>query len=703
MGGDERDTILTMPEVKCISAFEGGGQPFSSLRVESGNAAVTDAEALIALKLWNVGNMRLDTASGKRVRVLPLGGTPPEAADPVLFAAQGYVLETGGDMISIRCGGDAGFLNAVSTLKQLWRAAPEGYVLPGVRIVDWPSVEVRSLSTTFAWYAGYGRMGFDMQLWGFEEWLRFLDTCSDYKINQLNMVLYGFWPFAFPEYPESALRGLKMRVWNAESENWVTVEFMHPNLAEEFLPRLIEYGHRLQIKFTAYIGLNSYSGGYACVHPEKRMKMPPGGKFVNDFDSLCLSDPGTVRYLRACVARVLEQGFDGFDFEESEEAYWYCQCDKCRDTFWKGASTPEETLHNANTWLLKILYEEIRRLSPDCVIGLRAWRQPPLARSDELIASMVASIPGDVVLFWAPGQYVDDREFEKWIGAFGRERIWGRDTEAIGFASCFGRLVRPFKWNGLRCDEEPITQYVEEDIRQHRGSARLGAKGINGYQFEWYGFFMAFFAHAYYGWGGDREPEDFYRHALRTVFGGLADDIHHVMKNMLTIHESQLKIYQTMFPFARNKVEKRDEARIRAAVANHPDLMARLEKIRAGVRRGPGTRHFDPHFKKWQVSLARSRVICDMALASIRLDETTDEVERKRLLAELLELNEKDFDIVKVNYLDVNPIRETGVKSCMMPYHEIKRILTNELHPEMRDDEPIYPGVEALGWLWCGG
>ena len=33
--------------------------------------------------------------------------------------------------------------------------------------------------------------------------------------------------------------------------------------------------------------------------------------------------------------------------------------------------------------------------------------------------------------------------------------------------------------------------------------------GINGYQFEWYGFFMAFFAHAYYSWGGDREPEDF--------------------------------------------------------------------------------------------------------------------------------------------------------------------------------------------------
>ncbi len=26
--------------------------------------------------------------------------------------------------------------------------------------------------------------------------------------------------------------------------------------------------------------------------------------------------------------------------------------------------------------------------------------------------------------------------------------------------------------------------------------------------------------------------------------------------------------------------------------------------------------------------------------------------------------------------------------------------LSNELYPDKRDDEPIYLGVEALGWLW---
>ena len=55
---------------------------------------------------------------------------------------------------------------------------------------------------------------------------------------------------------------------------------------------------------------------------------------------------------------------------------------------------------------------------------------------------------------------------------------------------------------------------------------------------------------------------------------------------------------------------------------------------------------------------------------------------------------------VKNNYFDVNPVSETGTKSYMIPYHELKRVLTNELYPDRRDDEPIYLGVEALGWLW---
>jgi hypothetical protein len=60
-------------------------------------------------------------------------------------------------------------------------------------------------------------------------------------------------------------------------------------------------------------------------------------------------------------------------------------------------------------------------------------------------------------------------------------------------------------------------------------------------------------------------------------------------------------------------------------------------------------------------------------------------------------LNEEEFDIVKHNYFDVYPMDTTGVRSCMMPYHELKRVIMNELEPESADGDMIYLGVEALG------
>lgn len=514
------------------------------------------------------------------------------------------------------------------------------------------------------------------------------------------MCLYGYWPFHMKEYPEAELRGLKMKLWNPESENWVEVEYMHPNLAEEFLPQLIEYGHKLGIQFFAYIGLNSYSGGYSNAHPDQRMKMPKDSHFINDFDSLCLSDEKTIQYLKQSMRNIVAQGFDGIDFEESEEAYWYCNCKTCRQTFWKGCKTPEETLHAANTWLLKILYEELKAARPDITIGIRAWRQPPLVRSEELIEEMKASIPEDVVLFWAPGQYVEESEFEKWVRAFGRDRIRARDTEAIGFAAGLGRLIRPFKWNGLRCEEEPITQYIDEDIRQHRGSVKMHAAGINGYLFEWYGFFMAFFAHAYYSWGGEKAAEDFYRYSLQAVFGGLADDIYFVMTQMFTIHESQLNIFELEFPFAKNKVEERDIPRIQEAIEVYPVLIQKLDGIIETLRLDKRNSAFALHFKKWKVSVMRSRVIYDMALESLKYEKAETEEERQDCLRRMYLQNEREFEIIRENYFDVNPVTETGTASCMIPYHELKRCILNRLYPDRRQEKPVYLGVESLGWMW---
>lgn len=687
-----------MPQPKIMYELPPRAEPFTGLSIRSNCKNTEGAEQLFRSRFWNMKSVLQDETDGYPVY---LNDAPSSMNDERLFREQGYVLHAQADRAEVYAAAKQGFAYAAAALKQLISHAESGYTVDCAHVEDYPSVEVRGISIPFTWYAGYGRIGFDSQLWNFEQWKQFLDVCSDYRINQLNMVLYGFWPFEFPEYPETVLRDLEMQVYDPENDGWLTVKYTHPNVESPFLKKLIEYGHGLGIRFFAYTGLNSYSGGYACRHPEKRMKKEAGSKFINDFDSLCLSDPETIEYLKASIRKIVEQGFDGIDFEESEEAFWYCSCEQCKQTFWKNANTPEEALHAANTTLLKILYEEIRKISKDCVIGLRAWRQPPLVRSEELIESMVKSVPDDIVLFWAPGQYVPDEEFEKWAKAFGKERIWGRDTEAIGFAACFGRLLRPFRWNGLRAEEETITQFVEEDIRQHRGSVEMKVKGINGYQFEWYGFFMALFAHSYYGWGGTMEAEAFYRYSLEAAFDQAANDVWYVMKNMLTIHESQMKIYRAEFPMARNKVEQQDIPRIKRAIEEYPDMMERLGRIREYVRAHEETVHFDLHFKKWEIAMRRLRIIYDMALASVAYDNAQAPEEKRKHLKEMYRLNEKEFEIIRSSYFDVNPMTEAGVKSCCFPYHEMKRILTNALYPEREDNEPIYAGVEALGWLWA--
>ncbi len=677
---------------------------FSKLCFEDLRARKTfDIFEIIDIKMWNypdIAVLKTEEPESYTVRIRD-NAELPEGAVSGLFEKQGYCIKIGDNGADISFIKKDGFTNALSTLKQLFEKTKSGYQMACCEITDWPTVEQRAVSNTFAWYAGYGRLGFDMQLWGYDEWIEYLNICSDLKINQFNMCMYGYWPFEFDAYPETILKNYKMKVWNKESNNWVTIEYMHPNLDKEFLGKLIEYGHKLGVSFFAYVGLNSYNGGYPSINKDKRMLLPEGSKYINDFDCLCLSDEDNIAYLKASFRRIVQLGFDGIDFEESEEAFWYCDCDRCKENFLKDADSLEEAKHKANNQLLMALYDVIRDENPDCQIGLRAWRQPPLEKPADLMQEMVASVPDDILLFWAPGLYVPDSEFEKWAEAFGKDRIWARDTESNAVSSCFGRLIRICRRNGLRCDEESNDQFLEEDIRQHIGSAKLGVKGINGYMFEWYGFFIHLFAHAFYGWGAYLEPDAFYDYAIAAVFGeDLKDDILYVLMNMFTIHESQMKIFPTEFPFARNKVEARDLDRINQAIEDWPELMDKLSTIMTALEADDKLKVYMPHFEKLMVASARNRVIYDLAKASIAYDNASTEKEKKEYLLQMYELNEKNFDIVKNNYFDVNPVSETGTKSCMIPYHELKRVLTNELYPDQYDDEPIYLGVEALGWLW---
>lgn len=696
-----------IPLPKSVKEHKESTAVFKGLHFETNdtNKKDFDVKELITIKMWNYSNIAIsfdneEDACFYRVILKDKAETPKEA-DITLYEKQGYTIFADKKHCEICFVNKEGLVNALSTFKQLFEKQDDGYTLVCCEIQDWPTIEQRSVSNTFAWYAGYGRLGFDMQLWGYDEWVEYLNICSDFKINQFNMCMYGYWPFEFDEYPETVLRNYPMKVWNKESKNWITIDYIHPNLSKEFLGKLIEYGHKLGVTFFAYVGLNSYNGGYPSEYKEKRMKLPKDCKYVNDFDRLCLSDPDCIEYLKASIRRIVQLGYDGIDFEESEEAFWYCDCDQCKENYLKHAKTPEEAKHIANDKLFNTLYQVIKDENADCKVGFRAWRQPPLEKPADILNNMVDSVPEDVGLFWAPGLYVPESEFEKWTNAFGKERIWARDTESNAVSSCFGRLIRIFRSNGLRCDEETNDQYLEEDIRQHIGSVKLGVKGINGYMFEWYGFFIHLFAHAFYGWGSEMEAEAFYSYSIEAVFGeDLRDDILYVLKNMFTIHESQLKIFPTEFPFARNKVEKEDVPRIEQAIKDWPNIMAKLERIKAAVTADDKLKVYEPHFEKLIIANQRNRVIYDLAITSVKYDNAQTEDEKIKYLKQMYELNSKDFDIVRNNYFDVNPVDKTGTKSCMIPCHELKRVIMNELNPENKDEDPIYLGVEALGWLW---
>ena len=88
-----------------------------------------------------------------------------DLGDQDRFEREGYALEVDGIEATLAFHSYAGLVNGISTFKQLLEHAEGGgYTAGKATIADYPSVLVRSISTTFAWYAGYGQIGFDSQL-----------------------------------------------------------------------------------------------------------------------------------------------------------------------------------------------------------------------------------------------------------------------------------------------------------------------------------------------------------------------------------------------------------------------------------------------------------------------------------------------------------------------------------------------------------
>lgn len=693
--------IDLLPEPKVVHEDGNKTKKFKNLWLKSEQGISEELIALSRERFWNYQEVKINETEENILEVMLVDSLDNiDSNQKELFQEQGYDINISKENVILRYENRVGFLNGVTTLKQLLEKSKDSFVLPICHITDWPSLEVRAIAQTFSWYAGYGRFGFDSQLWGFEEWKQYLNICLDNKINQFNLVMYGYWPFEMKKYPETVFRNVPIKIWNAENRRWLTVRYTHPNLEEPFLQKFIELSHRYGVKIFAYVGLNSYNGGFTIKHPEARMKPPKDSNFRNDFDSLCLSYPGNVEYIVESMKEIAKLGFDGYTLEESEEGFWFCECDECKKRWHAISNSPGEAKHKANMWLLKKIYDEVRNINKDAVIGIRAFRQPPLEKDPVFLKECVDSMPEDIMLFWAPGLYVPESEFEKWCDAFGRDRIWARDTESNSITSTMGRLYRTFKSNVIRYEDETNEQVIETDIRQHRGSVKMGVHGINGFMFEWYGLFMHLFAHGNYGWGSQMDNEEFYHLACKQNFGDLGETVLYVMKNMVTIHESQIPLYTTPFPFQKNKIQQGDIPNILKAKQNHENILSKIKMLQKEAYLNEKLRPWLPHFDKLENAERRNAVIYDMVLAALAYEKEADEEKKEKLLDEILYYNEQDFDIVKEMFFDINPVTETGVGSCMFPYHELKRIIHNMRHPENKDEDVISSGVEAFGWLW---
>lgn len=693
--------IQLLPEPKVVHENGDKTKWFKNLWLKAETEITEDVIELARERFWNYREIEINKTESDVLEVVLIASLDHiESDQPKLFKEQGYDIDIRKENAILRYESRIGLINGITSLKQLLEKNCNGYILPTCHITDWPSLEVRAIAQTFSWYAGYGRFGFDSQLWGYEEWKQYLNICLDNKINQFNLVMYGYWPFEMKEYPEAVFRNVPIKIWNAENRRWLTVRYTHPNLEEPFLEDFIELAHKYGVKIFAYVGLNSYNGGFTIKHPEARMKPPKDSDFMNDFDSLCLSYPGNTEYIVESMKQIARLGFDGYTLEESEEGFWFCECDECKKRWHAISRTPGEAKHKANMWLLKKIYDEVREVNPQAVIGIRAFRQPPLEKDPAFLKECVESMPEDIMLFWAPGLYVPESEFEKWCDAFGKDRIWARDTESNSITSTMGRLYRTFASNVIRYEDETNEQVIETDIRQHRGSVKMGVHGINGFMFEWYGLFMHLFAHGNYGWGSEMDNEEFYHRACRQNFGDLGETVLYVMKNMVTIHESQIPLYTTPFPFQKNKMTQEDIPAILKAKQNHENILSKIRMLQKEAYVNEKLRPWLPHFDKLENAERRNAVIYDMVLAALAYEKEENPEIKEQLLDEILYDNEQDFDIVKEMFFDINPVTETGVGSCMFPYHELKRIIHNIRHPEEKDENVISSGVEAFGWLW---
>ena len=223
-----------------------------------------------------------------------------------------------------------GMLYGVQTVNQLaiQAAREKRDSIPCLTIRDWPDAKWRCLSPQLAWYAGWSTRfeGYDNGNWSFDEWKWMVDWSLLHKCNAWAICMYGKWPFSLPGYGADTL-DFDSFYHDMRTGQKTPYRYTHRNIKKEFLPELIRYANARGVQVHAYIGKNTFNGTYIQRHPEADAK-----SLVREAIPFT---PGLHEYWSAVIMRILEQGFNGFVFEDPETYHVPNQNELCYQTFWE--------------------------------------------------------------------------------------------------------------------------------------------------------------------------------------------------------------------------------------------------------------------------------------------------------------------------------------------------------------------------------
>ena len=129
------------------------------------------------------------------------------------------------------------------------------------------------------------------------------------------------------------------------------IRMSHPNIEHQFLPAVIHYAQDRGIRVNAYIGLNTFNGGYAREHPEAQI-------FSGKDYALDLSYEPARKYLRESIRKIMQMGFDGITFEMIELPSSVCTKPTCIARYWTGVE--DDTVPNSLPKLTPLVVSQRR-------------------------------------------------------------------------------------------------------------------------------------------------------------------------------------------------------------------------------------------------------------------------------------------------------------------------------------------------------